>query len=233
MMGGFIGFGVVGFVIAVFLPQKKTKCIKCGDENAAAADKSLLTGKPYPNRCAACGHTWETGVFVQKEEDKRRAAAEMEDRHAQQGEAHCRHHNRMSDQRYYEIVAEELQRKFLRPGLWARAVAEAGGEGDAARALYIRLRVAELIQQEMLERTRAESEAQKQEEEEVKAKLRRREAEILAEEKENRRRAAQIESEQRQRDWDEAASPYIPWLVIGFIVVFVFLFIWLSQIFSK
>ena len=59
MIGGFIGFGVIGFVIAVFLPQKKTKCIKCGDENAAAADKNLLTGKPYPNRCAACGHTWE------------------------------------------------------------------------------------------------------------------------------------------------------------------------------
>lgn len=59
MVGAFIMGGVIGFVIAVFLPQKKTKCIKCGDENAAAADKNLLTGKPYPNRCAACGHTWE------------------------------------------------------------------------------------------------------------------------------------------------------------------------------
>lgn len=51
---------------------------------------------------------------------------------------------RGADQRYYDTVAEELRRSFLRPGLWTRAVAETGGEGDAARALYVRLRVAEL-----------------------------------------------------------------------------------------
>jgi hypothetical protein len=65
----------------------------------------------------------------------------------------------MSDQRYYEIVAGELQRRSIRPGLWARAVAESGGEGDAVRSLYIRLRVAELTQIEEADRVRAKAEA--------------------------------------------------------------------------
>ena len=68
----------------------------------------------------------------------------------------------MSNQRYYEVVAEELQRRSLRPGLWARAVAETSGEGEAARAFYIRLRVAELGQIEKadraIERARVEKE---------------------------------------------------------------------------
>ena len=64
----------------------------------------------------------------------------------------------MSDQYFYDVVAEELQRRSLRPGLWTRAVAETGGEGDSARALYIRLRVAELMQLEQSERARAAAE---------------------------------------------------------------------------
>jgi hypothetical protein len=50
----------------------------------------------------------------------------------------------MIEQRYYTIVAEELQHQFLDPGLWTRAIAEAGGENDATRSLYIRFRVANL-----------------------------------------------------------------------------------------
>jgi hypothetical protein len=52
--------------------------------------------------------------------------------------------HRMSHQRFYEIVAEGLQRRSIRPGHRTRSVAQSGGEGDGARALYIRLRVAEL-----------------------------------------------------------------------------------------
>lgn len=57
----------------------------------------------------------------------------------------------MSDQRHYETVAQEIQRRDIRPGLWARAIAETGREDATARALYIRLRVAELIHEEQLE----------------------------------------------------------------------------------
>ncbi len=53
----------------------------------------------------------------------------------------------MDDQAFYNIVALELRDQALRPGLWARAVAETGDEGSQARARYIRLRVAELIKE--------------------------------------------------------------------------------------
>jgi hypothetical protein len=82
----------------------------------------------------------------------------------------------MSDQRYYEVVAEELQRKSIRPGLWARAVAETGGEGDMARSLYIRLRVGELMQIEQADRTRYEAETERQKREQAVAKRQQRKA---------------------------------------------------------
>lgn len=48
------------------------------------------------------------------------------------------------DQRFYDRVAAELQAKQLHEGLWARAIAETGGDMDQARALYIHLRAAAL-----------------------------------------------------------------------------------------
>lgn len=57
----------------------------------------------------------------------------------------------MSEQRFYDIVASELQSRSLKPGLWARAVAEVGDEGAGARARYIQLRVTELAEQERLD----------------------------------------------------------------------------------
>jgi len=63
----------------------------------------------------------------------------------------------ITNQRYYDLVASELQARFIRPGLWARAVAETGTEGAQARALYIRLRVLDLIAEENAEREKAEA----------------------------------------------------------------------------
>lgn len=68
----------------------------------------------------------------------------------------------MNNQQYYEIVAEELQRRSLRAGLWARAVAETGGEGEAARAFYIKLRVADLIQIDDADRAAKKEQAEKE-----------------------------------------------------------------------
>ena len=65
----------------------------------------------------------------------------------------------MEEQHYYDIVAQELQEKHLRPGLWTRAVAETGSEDAPARALYIRLRVSELVQQAQADATHAQTEA--------------------------------------------------------------------------
>lgn len=49
-----------------------------------------------------------------------------------------------SDQKYYDLVAEELEKNSLKLGVWARAVAETGDEGPKAKSTYIKLRVAEL-----------------------------------------------------------------------------------------
>ena len=68
----------------------------------------------------------------------------------------------MNDQRFYELVAQELQRRFIRPGLWARAVAETGDEGKTARALYIRLRVAELQEEQVETQQRASEQRQRE-----------------------------------------------------------------------
>ena len=45
------------------------------------------------------------------------------------------------------LVASELQANTMVPGLWAKAFAEARGQIDQARALYIRYRVAQLAQE--------------------------------------------------------------------------------------
>jgi hypothetical protein len=62
----------------------------------------------------------------------------------------------MIEQRYYDIVALELQDQYLEPGLWTRAMAEAGGENDEARLLYVQLRIGSLMR---LERCEAERRA--------------------------------------------------------------------------
>jgi hypothetical protein len=49
-----------------------------------------------------------------------------------------------SDQKYFDQVAEELAARNLNPGIWARALAESGGDEARARAAYIRLRAQEL-----------------------------------------------------------------------------------------
>jgi hypothetical protein len=73
------------------------------------------------------------------------------------------------DDKFYEEVARELETKSLRPGLWTRAVAETGDEGSAAKALYIRLRVSELVQQEQTDRANSQAEARRKAEEKKRA----------------------------------------------------------------
>ena len=51
----------------------------------------------------------------------------------------------MDDDAFYEQVAGEIESDAMKPGIWARAFAETDGENDRAKALYIRLRVAQLV----------------------------------------------------------------------------------------
>lgn len=48
------------------------------------------------------------------------------------------------EQRYYDQVATEMAANRLRVGLWTRALAESEGDDARCKAIYIRLRVAEL-----------------------------------------------------------------------------------------
>ena len=50
----------------------------------------------------------------------------------------------MDDETFYERVANELAIAGPLPGLWARAFAESDGDDNRAKALYLRLRVAQL-----------------------------------------------------------------------------------------
>ena len=112
----------------------------------------------------------------------------------------------MTDQRYYEVVGQELQNKVVRAGLWARAVAETGDEGAAARGLYISLRVAELMQQEQAESIRIDADAKRRAAAAAREAERQREEEALARQEEQRRLAADIEAERSRRDQLEAPS---------------------------
>lgn len=44
------------------------------------------------------------------------------------------------DEKIFEIVAEEVSRGQIRPGLWAKAFAQAGGDEQKANAFYTELR---------------------------------------------------------------------------------------------
>ena len=56
-----------------------------------------------------------------------------------------------SDEKFYEAVVRELETQGPRKGLWAKAYAEAGGGEAAARAIYIRLRAAQLMEEQQLD----------------------------------------------------------------------------------
>jgi hypothetical protein len=53
----------------------------------------------------------------------------------------------MAKQEFFDAVAKELEQQHLDRGLWTKAFAEADGDDARARALYIRLRAAQLEQE--------------------------------------------------------------------------------------
>ncbi|WP_201017848.1 hypothetical protein [Pseudomonas cichorii] len=66
----------------------------------------------------------------------------------------------MSDERFYTAVVEELETGAIIPGLRAKAFAEANGVETHAQALYLKYRVAQLVQQESdVQRTETEEQA--------------------------------------------------------------------------
>jgi hypothetical protein len=48
------------------------------------------------------------------------------------------------DEPLYDLVASELAKRDIKPGLWAKAFAESQGDKEKAKAAYIQLRVEQL-----------------------------------------------------------------------------------------
>ena len=48
---------------------------------------------------------------------------------------------KLAEEHLYELAAEEIGANNIRPGLWAKAIAEADGDDAKAKARYIKLRV--------------------------------------------------------------------------------------------
>ncbi len=66
----------------------------------------------------------------------------------------------MDDERFYEEVVAELGRGVRRDGLWAKALAQSLGDENITKALYLKLRVEQLIEVEKV-RLRQLKEAEK------------------------------------------------------------------------
>ena len=48
---------------------------------------------------------------------------------------------KIAEEQLYEAAAEEIAANNIRPGLWAKAIAESDGDDAKAKARYIKLRV--------------------------------------------------------------------------------------------
>ena len=48
---------------------------------------------------------------------------------------------KLAEEQLYELAAQEIAANNIRPGLWAKAIAESDGEDAKAEARYIKLRV--------------------------------------------------------------------------------------------
>ncbi|MEW6305094.1 MAG: hypothetical protein AB1705_16590 [Verrucomicrobiota bacterium] len=54
----------------------------------------------------------------------------------------------MDDEKYYQTVADELAGNQINQALWTKAIAKSMGDENKTKAIYIQLRVEQLIQDE-------------------------------------------------------------------------------------
>ena len=99
-----------------------------------------------------------------------------------------------SDQRFYDLIADEFRARRLVDGLWIRAFSEGAGDESKARALYIGYRVEQLKAAEEADQATTEQQAafevRRRHEERVRA---------VRESKESRSREAQAARLHRQK----------------------------------
>ncbi len=120
------------------------------------------------------------------------------------------------DQRFYDMVADEIRSRSLVDGLWVRSISEAGGEATKARAIYISYRVEQLKAVEAAGRAAAFQQAQAQTRREQEQRER-----VKRETKE--KRARELEAA-RHRPLDPQAKRLLVWLLLIVLALF-FVFI--------
>ncbi len=54
----------------------------------------------------------------------------------------------MDDEKYYDIVAQEIRENRINDALWTKAIAKAMGDENKTKAVYIQLRVEQIIREE-------------------------------------------------------------------------------------
>lgn len=65
----------------------------------------------------------------------------------------------MDDEKYYQVVADELRDNRIKDALWTKAIAKSQGDENKTKATYIQLRVEQLIQKEKRSRIEQKSSA--------------------------------------------------------------------------
>ena len=133
---------------------------------------------------------------------------------------------KLAEERLYEIAVEEIAANNIRPGLWAKALAETDGNEAAAKARYIKLLIksmkAEADLQEYVaenfEKERAETERREEELKKYKAKK----AAAAAEQSPNTFKPARPTIEEPGFSESAAWSLVALFVVVGAIVAAVF-----------
>ena len=127
--------------------------------------------------------------------------------------------SKLAEEQLYAQAAEEVASGQIRQGLWAKAIAETGGDEAAAKAHYLKLRVeimraeAEVTDFAMYEAAKASEQREKQAAAEAKAELQKK-----------------IEEVERSQSWTgdnvdvEAGRVAIIFLLIGISVVLLAVF---------
>jgi hypothetical protein len=64
-----------------------------------------------------------------------------------------------NDEKYYDIVAREIRENRINDAIWTKAIAESGGEENRTKAVYIQLRVKQLMRDEIKSQYDAPAEA--------------------------------------------------------------------------
>lgn len=54
----------------------------------------------------------------------------------------------MDDEKYYQVVADELRDNRIKDALWTKAIAKSQGDENKTKATYIQLRVEQLMQED-------------------------------------------------------------------------------------